>query len=561
MLAYIISGIHAIEEMMTGTANARTVGQWSIQELAFTAKESHSWSAFPLSVTFRCGDDSFVVDGVWDGGDEWLVRYTFPRPGAWTWRSTSVDPAMNGLEGELSCEAPQSDEVNANPNLRGHVHPSASGHYLAYADGTPFLYLGDTCWEMNQGRCGFTGDDDGPFLTWMRDRKAKGFTVVNHWLFASGHPKADQETPSRNEGGPAFELDDAGYVFDEPRPAYYQAVDRRWRILWGNGFVMAGPPTWFGKPSRHMTLEQAQRISRYIMARYGAYNLVWALSGEYSCGKKNENPPWDVPETWQELGRHVASHNPYRHPMTIHPGPANSHVSSSQDFSDEAWLHHNWLQTGQYPAGPHRIAVWSRTEYASAPARPVLHAEGWYEGSSDKGASAYQCRYQAWSAFTNGSCGAVYGNDAIWSFHDAGDPASYNWRSGTEWRAALSDPGASHVALVGAFLRTLDWWELEPRPELLRVDGAANRAPIDGDITPPFCATTASWCLIYVPAGNAARTIELAEPPSASCVLTWLDPRTGERSEKHSVTCDGVLEIPQRPDPADDDWALLVEVE
>ena len=94
----------------------------------------------------------------------------------------------------------------------------------------------------------------------MRDRKRKGFTVINQWIYASGHPKPDQEIVSENEGGTAFDVEDGLYAFDRIQPAYYQAVDARWKALWSNGFVMAGPPTWFAKPDRCMTLEQAQRF-------------------------------------------------------------------------------------------------------------------------------------------------------------------------------------------------------------------------------------------------------------------------------------------------------------
>jgi hypothetical protein len=53
---------------------------------------------------------------------------------------------------------------------------------------------------MNEERCGIGENQDGPFYVWMRDRKSKGITVMNHWIFKSEHPAVDGRIyPSSNE--------------------------------------------------------------------------------------------------------------------------------------------------------------------------------------------------------------------------------------------------------------------------------------------------------------------------------------------------------------------------
>jgi hypothetical protein len=544
-----------------------TVKQWLINDLAFAASEDLDWNSFPLTVTFRSGSEILTLDGYWDGGRTWRVRFALPRPGAWEWTATSPDGGLDGRSGAVYCEPATGADVTGNPNYRGHLRVSEDGHFFTYADGTPFLYLGDTCWHMNEERCGLGPDRDGPFYVWMKDRKGKGFTVINHWLYASGHPHSKEETISANEGGDAFATQDGRYVFDQIRPSYYRYVDRRWQALWENGFVMAGPPTWFAKPEHCMSLEQAQHFSRYVMARYGAFNLVWALSGEYSFGKELGNPPWNETATWNALGSFVARHNPYHHPISIHPGPAVYHASSSIEFHDAGWLDHNWLQTGQYAQGLHRVAVRARADYDRAPARPVLHAEGFYEGTPEKGAAMdYQARFQPWVAFLNGACGAVYGACSLWPFNDRSDPRSYHWKDDLEWHEALRLPGSGQMRHVADFFRSLEWWRLVPQRDRLLVNGGPAPMPVEDNYSAPHCAgQVGTNCVIYIPEGNAANRIALSRLPGELCIARWYDPREGTyrainggrafRGEK-----DGHYTLPERARPSDADWVCLIQV-
>ncbi len=414
---------------------------------------------------------------------------------------------------------------------------------------------------MNEERCGLGNNEDGAFYVWMRDRKSKRITVINHWFFKSRHPAKDKKIyPSSNEGGKAFEIREGAYVFDELKPGYYRYVDVRWQALWQNGFVMAGPPTWICNSKHYMNLKQAQNISRYITARYGVYNMVWALSGEYSYGENN--PPWDQVSTWNDLGNFVASHNPFSHPISIHPGPAIYHASSSIDFHNEKWLDHNWLQTGQYPKGQYRVAVWAKSDYDKSPTRPVLQAEGFYEGQ-EKSANSFHVRYQPWTAFLNGACGAVYGANAIWMFDDPDDPRTIAWRNNSmSWKEGLELPGSSHLKHIVDFFTAIEWWKLTPHREWLRVDGKPPPMPTEDDISPPHCAAEEDEIyVIYIPRGNADKTISIAHLASRAYHAKWYNPRDGaylDINDGEPVNTDGRDEWTLPPMPDDEDWVCLV---
>ncbi|MBN1674810.1 MAG: DUF4038 domain-containing protein [Kiritimatiellae bacterium] len=543
-----------------------TAKQWSPCDLEFEADQAHAWNTFPAQVTFANSDTEIVVDAYWDGAQTWRARFAPTLPGTWEWRSASADPGLDGKSGSLVCAPPSAAEIEANPNCRGHLTTSGNGHCFTYADGTPFLYLGDTCWHMNEKRCGLGENEDGPFFTWLRDRKRKGFTVINHWLYASGHPKRNEEFISSNEGGDAWGATaDGKHDFQALNPAYYRFVDLRWRALWANGFVMAGPPTWFAKPDHHMTLEQAQDFSRYVMARYGAFNMVWALSGEYSFGPQSKHDPWDRTETWNALGAFVAAHNPYAHPVSIHPGPAVFHASSSEEFHDSGWLDHNWLQTGQYAKGLYRVATCAKADYDKTPTRPTLQAEGFYEGQPEAGgAVSAQTRFQPWVAFLNGACGAVYGACGIWPFSAPSDPKSYSYKGNLDWRTALQLPGSAHIRHIADFLRGMAWWEWVPQREKLLVNGQPAPMPTEDDYSPPHAAGIPGKNLVvYIPTGNANNAIALSELPAPSCTAQWYDPRQGTFTaiEKPLVADgDDRYPLPPRPAPADEDWVCVIRV-
>src|ERR1700754_3403047 len=54
----------------------------------------------------------------------------------------------------------------------GRLKVTPDGHYLQYADGTPFFWLGDTGWEL------FHRLTLEEIKTYLDDRAAKGFTVI-----------------------------------------------------------------------------------------------------------------------------------------------------------------------------------------------------------------------------------------------------------------------------------------------------------------------------------------------------------------------------------------------
>src|SRR5690606_34251712 len=123
-------------------------------------------------------------------------------------------------------------------------------------------------------------DDVDEYLT---GRREKGFNVVQMRYLSIAEP---------NEGGYPFEDNRTDGIgtgsFEELNPSYFRFLDRRFESAFQAGFVVAGHPEWLGRDV-DITLADAKVLHRYLLARYGAYNVLWSLSGEFDKNFHDEH--------------------------------------------------------------------------------------------------------------------------------------------------------------------------------------------------------------------------------------------------------------------------------
>ncbi len=448
-----------------------------------------------------------------------------------------------------------------NPNLRGQLQIAADRRSFVYADGTPFFLLADTLWAGNTTRAGLGDNDDGPFFEYLADRKAKGFTAVLMQMFHGFGDYPEDPTGQRNEGGHLFFDRD----FKRLNPAFFDYTDRRWEALWRRGWVVASPFSWWGKTKTcRFDPDQARRLAAYLAVRYGAFNSIWAVSGEYQyafsdCG-------WTADDI-NRIGAAIQAHNPYRRPLSIHPSgrehwdPPEHGAQSSRAFNESGWLDHHWLQTGQSVDRLYNIPRRALEVRALEPPRPVFCSEAYYERSSDPD-TAYHARWEAWTAFLNGCAGYGYGAQGVWQFYDPDDPQGEPGKATGEqapWREALAFPGSGQVGFVRDLLSALAWPQLVPKPESILIDGKPTPAASPDDLSPPQLATIpgAAW-ILYIPRGNADKKIAISGVEPGAWSALWFDPRSGDRSPSFKAeVAEKAWRVPPRPDPKQD-WVLLL---
>jgi len=608
-LTWFIRGTLVMGVLMSGLAlsasraqGQSSVTQWAIWERTLTTTQAHAWYDFPVAATFTHSSGASVrVDGFYNGVNSsgqqlWVIRFAPTLPGTWSWSTSSADASLRA-SGSLQATAPTAAQIAENPNYRGHLRVQTSGEragrYFVYADGTPFFWLGDTLWEMNVLRVGVGGGEypNQNFYTWLNDRKAKGFTVVQTQFFS---------TSQRNEGGYLFPdntTSPGNGSFARLNAEHAKYLDVRIRALQDSGLVIAVHPAWLSEYK--LSLANAERLSRYMLARYGVYNLIWSLSGEYQYKYPGTSPDdsssggvwqlcWDYGADrpnpgceWNRLGEAVQSYNAYQHPVSIHPsgragwddpiewGERGHRQSSSGEFHTRSWLDHNWLQTGHWVESLRYVFERVAQDYALTPRKPVVHSEGFYENIREEGATPAQIRWQMWTALLNGAAGHTYGAEGVWQFYDPAAPTGQQGSRpyhGMTGLSALNAPGSSQLKHVRDFFADKAWWMLEPRREWLRVNGAAPAPPTSADLSPPHAAAASgSLYVVYLPAGNSGKTIKLTNLGNVAYRGQAFNPRTGALTPLNGgaviTPVNGEWTIPAALYDDNNDWVISLSAD
>ena len=530
-----------------------SVKAWEPVELTFESQDVLEWYSFPLQVTFTNGAKNITLDGYWDGGYAWRVRFAPTDVGVWSWISASNDNHMDGLTGTIVVTAPDSTDIDINPNRRGHVRVSSNSRYFEYDDGTPFFWIGDTNWGLPYDRCGV---DNGNFYTYLNDRIGKKFTVIQIQYLS---PAAN------NEGGIAISSYPVSWSVLNPN--FFQSIDIRIHEIWKKGLVVAGHPTWFSEFS--ITLKEAKQITRYILARYGAYNIILSLTGDYQTSYLNPDNDF-TKEDYDSLGEYIQRYNSYSHPVSIHPRskfgtPLGVEYSSSREFHNSSWLDHNWIQTYFFIDA---IIPQVIRDYNLTPTKPVVLSEGIYEAQEPQPEHAqsydvvdrYLSRLQAWSAYLNGAAGYSYGASGVWHMYDPAfqDPGIHHDYT-KPWYENLSLPGSADMQHIRSFFSSLEWNTFEPLRSWLLVNGQTAALPSVNDFSPPSAlGRWADTYVVYIPKGNTNNNIEIANLGCKDYTAQWFNPRNAQYSDvSDAPSFVSKWTIPPRPDM--EDWVILLK--
>src|SRR5437870_1472146 len=133
----------------SGSHGPPRVHRWGRWEGRFESRDAHGDPVHTVEMRVELAAPSgtrHTAPAFWDGDRTWRVRFCPDEIGMWTYatRCEPADPGLEGQTGAFTCVPYEGD----NPLYRhGVVEVAPSGHYLAHADGTPFFYLADTCWN------------------------------------------------------------------------------------------------------------------------------------------------------------------------------------------------------------------------------------------------------------------------------------------------------------------------------------------------------------------------------------------------------------------------------
>jgi hypothetical protein len=503
-----------------------TAHLWHRWEHALTSRAQYAnpYADVVLRVTYTGPGDTVIrAYGFWDGGSTFRIRCAFPQAGAWRWRTECSSAADAGLHQQSGTVRVRPAERTDNPLWRhGFLRVSDGRRYLCHADGTPFLWMGDTAWAAPM----LSTDEE--WEEYLADRAEKRFTVIQVGPAMWWAGKTDRA------GNPPF----IGEGIRQWNPAFWQAYERKLERASERGFAVM--MTGLMEPTeRYPSSEDACLFARNIVARL--FGNCVAFSPSFDSG---------FMDLGNDVGRAVRDATQV-HLITQHPGTPSGHATNDiiERYYDEAYLDFAGDQSGHNGGNrelcAHQAMEWNLHLYRREPHKPVINLEAMYDVGGEKGAFVGDdARSLGWRSFLSGAAGYTYGTDL------------YAWNTDETaqafWRTQMRQESSRQMTILHDFLAGLPWWQLEPHHErvLNQPESAVRRAPLA--LTPD-----ARVIVVYVP-DPEPRELDLGNLPVHSWKALWLDPRTGDTHAGGRVTADGPRTVTP---PGAGDWVVMLRAD
>ncbi len=563
-------------EMLSGKAM-----KWMVCELTLTGQKTYKDPVYTVDVDviFRhtASGKIMVIPAFWDGGTTFKVRFAPTEEGEWQFYTVCSDAENSGLHhraGTVTC-TPYTGELAIYKHGFVKIEPGKS--YMMYADGTPFFYLGDTYWNLpllELDSYGSTATQQHAGIS-KAEADAAGitsqFTYIMDYRAEQGYTVIQSEPISKwtASGGQTWFEDGQGDIFtrgvSDAMLEKFRQYDRYFAYIAEKGFVHANSQ--FGWPTNLMdayfggkiTDTELEKLSRYWVARYGAYPVMWTTTQEGDndyYGERGDSAATPETNPWLKVFAYVQKHDAYDHPATCHQEEwSYTRVENSAFNKMEGY---SWY-AAQYNTPFKSAPDWERLrEYWNNPGSlPVVNYEGRYD---HLWTGTYGARAQGWMAFMNGQVGYGYGVQPLWAIWASGT-MSETWVGADEWGEfeqdftwleALRTEAGEQVTYMKDYLSAYEWWRLTPcfDRSYFFVPG---RTPcvvshIDSDLYIGYC---------YGTYNKKEQLGRLTAMKNGDYEVTWFNCRTGEYEAPMTVTVtDGTYKLPARP--ADGDWAISV---
>jgi hypothetical protein len=491
--------------------------------------------------------ESWLVPAFWAGGGVWFVRFSATLPGTYTYTtqcSQTADAGLHDVKGEFEIGTYD----GTNKVLRhGRLRVSEDKRYLQYGSGQPFFWLGDTGWMSLTKRLPFPKD----YCRLIDDRAAKGFNVVQ--IVAGLYPDMDWgDDRGSNEAGLPYNLE-----LTQINPAFYDLADQKIDYLAQSGIVSCIVGAW-GYFLMWMDVEKMKKHWRYLIARWGAYPVVWCIAGEgkmaYYLSKTPEADAAVQGTGWTEIARYVRAIDPMKRLVTIH-----ATQKGRDQVDDDSVIDFEMLQAGHsgHEVIPYMMGI-LQDELAREPRMPVFNSETNYEGILGGCYDDVQ-RFCFWACILTGACGHTYGANGIWQVNTSEQPYGpsphgNNWGS-RPWDEAMNLAGSANVALGKKILERYSWWQFEAHQEWVSPGSSAENYYL------PYAAGIPGKVrFIYMPRYQWNQEMSVVGiEPGTQYKATYINPSSGQEYPQGTIVPDenGAWLAPTQPELRD--WLLILE--
>ncbi|UCC97561.1 MAG: DUF4038 domain-containing protein [Phycisphaerales bacterium] len=478
-----------------------------------------------------------TLSAFWDGGRLWRVRFSPDEVGRWTYKTLCSDKSNAGLHGRSGSFECIGYRGNLELFRHGELRLSGNRRYIEHADSTPFFWLADTVW------CGPLFADFEDWKVFLKDRVEKEFAAIQFVMTQWRMAETDAEDNRTFSGTDRVAVN----------PAYFQRLDRYVNAINDAGLLAVPVLLWAirgdDNPGYYLPEDQKIVLAEYMIARYGAHQVIWFLGGDGRYSGENA-------ETWKRVGRAVFHEDQHRL-ATMHPG-GRSWVG--EDFRNEPWFSFVGYQSGH--GDDEKTFRWLNQgspskEWGNQPNLPVINIEPNYEAHNGytyrKVHTDHSVRRAAyWSLLVAPTAGVTYGGQGIWGWHTKVQaPADHvSTGLGSPWYAAKDLPGAFSMKYLHKFFKSIEWWRLVPAQDALTEQPGRKDAS-------KFIAAAKSQAgdllVVYLPDGGAV-TIK-TDTLEKGLHARWYHPRTGGWLDAGKVE-----QTRQTFKTADrNDWVLLID--
>lgn len=452
------------------------------------------------------------------------------------------------------------------PKLKVHE----SGRYIETSEGKPFLWIGDTAWDL------FHDLDRDEATYYLENRAEKKFTVIQAVVLAENN---GLRKPNAYGEVPLIDLDPT-----KPNEKYFEHVDFIVNKAEELGLFVGMLPTWGDKVYSEnpgagpvvFNKENAAVYGEFLGNRYKDKPIIWILGGDRNPANEK------VEQIWEAMALGLRKGDGGNHLITYHPRGGSS---SSRFFHKKEWLDVNMYQSG-HSKPFESVYRFANSDRNKTPIKPTVEGEPAYEdipiafwefmdfskpsehrvpeGVLDnnylikdrshfkKGFfTDYDVRVHAYWNFLSGAAGYTYGNNAVWQmFRKKGEvaiPVLYDWKE------SLERPGADDMRYLHSLFTKRPFYKLIPDPLLVQ-----NQIPGDSIYIAAAHAGDKSYSIFYASVGqpikvDLTRLNDLIE-------VTWFNPRDGsvEKSNVSTFMVSSALFTPPT-NGIGNDWILVLD--
>jgi hypothetical protein len=332
--------------LFAALAAAAPVERWGVFEMTLNGPASgNPFLDVRVSAQFRFRNRVVDVDGFYDGGGVYRVRFMPDETGEWSYTTASNVAALNGKSGSFTVTAPAAGN-------HGPVRVRYTSHF-GYEDGTPYVPIGTTAYA-------WTHQGDRLEEQTLETLRSAPFNKMRMCIFPKNYDYNKNEPvyyPFPRDAG----VNDYSH-FD---PAFFRHLEKRVLDLQALGIeadlILFHPYDRWGYAN--MPAEVNDRYLRYVVARLAAYrNVWWSMANEWDLVKTKNLGDWD------RFFRIVQDSDPFQHLRSIH------HSVVMYDHA-KPWVTHVSTQASDLEASREWVAKFHK---------PVIYDECKYEGNIPK---------------------------------------------------------------------------------------------------------------------------------------------------------------------------------